>query len=62
MVLTKMKKETAEAFGLHCNAVIFVPAYFNDSQPGHQDAVLSGLNVLRVSMNPLLLPLPLWLR
>ncbi|XP_059965262.1 LOW QUALITY PROTEIN: heat shock 70 kDa protein 1-like [Mesoplodon densirostris] len=55
MVLTKMK-ETAEAFLGHSvtNAVITVPAYFNDSQ--HQatkDAgVIAGLNVLRIINEP----------
>ena len=51
MVLTKMK-ETAEAYLGHDvkDAVVTVPAYFNDSQ--HQatkdTGVISGLNVLRI--------------
>ncbi|XP_075485740.1 heat shock cognate 70 kDa protein-like [Primulina tabacum] len=55
MVLTKMK-ETAEAFlGLTVkNAVITVPAYFNDSQrQATKDAgTISGLNVLRIIVEP----------
>eukprot|EP00696_Hemimastix_kukwesjijk_P009682 gnl/Hemi2/22228_TR7396_c0_g3_i1.p1 gnl/Hemi2/22228_TR7396_c0_g3~~gnl/Hemi2/22228_TR7396_c0_g3_i1.p1 ORF type:complete len:680 (+),score=373.69 gnl/Hemi2/22228_TR7396_c0_g3_i1:97-2040(+) len=55
MVLTKMK-DTADAFlGQKCNqAVITVPAYFNDSQrsatkdAGH----IAGLNVLRIINEP----------
>jgi L1 cell adhesion molecule like protein len=51
MVLTKMK-ETAEAFlGESCkNAVITVPAYFNDNQrQATKDAgSIAGLNVLRI--------------
>ncbi|XP_073126341.1 heat shock cognate 70 kDa protein-like [Henckelia pumila] len=55
MVLAKMK-EIAEAF-LGCNvknAVITVPAYFNDSQRrATKDAgTLSGLNVLRIIAEP----------
>merc|ERR1712013_915835 len=55
MVLTKMK-ETSEAY-LGCdvkNAVITVPAYFNDSQrQATKDAgVISGLNVLRIINEP----------
>ncbi|XP_062904103.1 heat shock cognate 71 kDa protein-like [Mobula hypostoma] len=55
MVLTKMK-EIAEAY-LGCrvtNAVITVPAYFNDSQrQATKDAgVIAGLNVLRVINEP----------
>merc|ERR1711892_940998 len=55
MVLTKMK-ETAEAY-LGCNvkeAVITVPAYFNDSQrQATKDAgVISGLSVLRIINEP----------
>lgn len=50
MVLIKMK-ETAEAYlGTKCkNAVITVPAYFNDSQrQATKDAgSIAGLNVLR---------------
>jgi heat shock 70kDa protein 1/2/6/8 len=55
MVLTKMK-ETAEAFlGQPVkNAVITVPAYFNDSQrQATKDAgTISGLNVLRIINEP----------
>lgn len=51
MVLTKMK-ETAEAFVGEPikNAVITVPAYFNDNQrQATKDAGnISGLNVLRI--------------
>jgi len=55
MVLTKMK-ETAEAY-LGCkvtNAVITVPAYFNDSQrQATKDAgVIAGLNVMRIINEP----------
>jgi heat shock protein 1/8 len=55
MVLIKMK-ETAEAYlgGTITNAVITVPAYFNDSQrQATKDAgVISGLNVLRIINEP----------
>merc|ERR1719222_1372275 len=55
MVLVKMK-ETAEAYlGTSVNeAVITVPAYFNDSQrQATKDAgVISGLNVLRIINEP----------
>ncbi|CAF0956780.1 unnamed protein product [Didymodactylos carnosus] len=55
MVLTKMK-ETAEAYlGRKINdAVITVPAYFNDSQrQATKDAgVIAGLNVLRIINEP----------
>jgi len=55
MVLTKMK-ETAEAYLGHevKDAVITVPAYFNDSQrQATKDAgVISGLNVLRIINEP----------
>ena len=55
MVLTKMK-ETAEAYlgGKVSDAVITVPAYFNDSQrKATKDAgVIAGLNVLRVINEP----------
>merc|ERR1712070_166304 len=55
MVLTKMK-DTAEAhLGKEVkNAVITVPAYFNDSQrQATKDAgVISGLNVLRIINEP----------
>nr|XP_003705669.2 PREDICTED: heat shock cognate 71 kDa protein-like isoform X1 [Megachile rotundata] len=55
MVLTKMK-ETAEAYlgKAITNAVITVPAYFNDSQrQATKDAgTISGLNVLRIINEP----------
>ncbi|KAF8580901.1 heat shock cognate 70 [Ramaria rubella] len=55
MVLTKMK-ETAEAYlgTTVSNAVVTVPAYFNDSQrQATKDAgVISGLNVLRIINEP----------
>jgi heat shock protein 1/8 len=55
MVLTKMK-ETAEAYlgGTVNNAVITVPAYFNDSQrQATKDAgLIAGLNVLRIINEP----------
>merc|ERR1712142_882758 len=55
MVLNKMK-ETAEAYlGMTvANAVITVPAYFNDSQrQATKDAgIISGLNVLRIINEP----------
>jgi len=55
MVLTKMK-ETAETFlgGPVKDAVITVPAYFNDSQrQATKDAgVIAGLNVLRIINEP----------
>ncbi|XP_027729758.1 heat shock 70 kDa protein 1B [Vombatus ursinus] len=55
MVLSKMK-ETAEAYLGHpvSNAVITVPAYFNDSQrQATKDAgVIAGLNVLRIINEP----------
>ena len=55
MVLTKMK-ETAEAFLGHriTDAVITVPAYFNDSQrQATKDAgAIAGLNVLRMINEP----------
>merc|ERR1712154_464999 len=55
MVLTKMK-ETAEAFLGHniMDAVVTVPAYFNDSQrQATKDAgVISGLNILRIINEP----------
>ncbi|ODV85519.1 hypothetical protein CANARDRAFT_7630 [[Candida] arabinofermentans NRRL YB-2248] len=55
MILTKMK-ETAEAF-LGCkvnDAVVTVPAYFNDSQrQATKDAgLIAGLNVLRIINEP----------
>ncbi|ORX52000.1 heat shock protein 70 [Hesseltinella vesiculosa] len=55
MVLTKMK-ETAEAYlgGTVKDAVITVPAYFNDSQrQATKDAgMIAGLNVLRIINEP----------
>jgi len=55
MVLLKMK-DTAEAYlgGKVTNAVITVPAYFNDSQrQATKDAgLISGLNVLRIINEP----------
>ncbi|KAK2001293.1 hsp70-like protein [Colletotrichum falcatum] len=55
MVLTKMK-ETAESFlgGTVNNAVVTVPAYFNDSQrQATKDAgLIAGLNVLRIINEP----------
>lgn len=55
MVLTKMK-ETAESYlgDKICNAVVTVPAYFNDSQrQATKDAgVIAGLNVLRIINEP----------
>jgi len=55
MVLTKMK-ETAEAYLGRTvkNAVVTVPAYFNDSQrQATKDAgVIAGLNVLRIINEP----------
>jgi heat shock protein 1/8 len=55
MVLLKMK-ETAEAYlgATIANAVVTVPAYFNDSQrQATKDAgVISGLNVLRIINEP----------
>merc|ERR1711928_111855 len=55
MVLVKMK-ETAEAYlgKTVANAVVTVPAYFNDSQrQATKDAgVISGLNVLRIINEP----------
>jgi L1 cell adhesion molecule like protein len=55
MVLTKMK-ETAESYlgGTVSNAVVTVPAYFNDSQrQATKDAgMIAGLNVLRIINEP----------
>ncbi|XP_062078471.1 heat shock 70 kDa protein-like [Humulus lupulus] len=55
MVLTKMR-EVAEAFLGHSinNAVVTVPAYFNDSQrQATKDAgAISGLNVMRIINEP----------
>jgi heat shock protein 1/8 len=55
MILTKMR-ETAESYlgGTVSNAVITVPAYFNDSQrQATKDAgMIAGLNVLRIINEP----------
>merc|ERR1711977_79498 len=55
MILTKMK-ETAEAYlgGAVTDAVVTVPAYFNDSQrQATKDAgQICGLNVLRIINEP----------
>ena len=55
MVLTKMR-ETAEAYlgKTVNNAVVTVPAYFNDSQrQATKDAgTISGMNVLRIINEP----------
>jgi heat shock protein 1/8 len=55
MILTKMR-ETAESYlgGTVNNAVITVPAYFNDSQrQATKDAgLIAGLNVLRIINEP----------
>ncbi|KAH8315886.1 hypothetical protein KR067_008307, partial [Drosophila pandora] len=55
MVLTKMR-ETAEAYlgGTVTDAVVTVPAYFNDSQrQATKDAgAIAGLNVLRIINEP----------
>jgi L1 cell adhesion molecule like protein len=55
MVLTKMK-ETAEAYlgKTVTNAVVTVPAYFNDSQrqATKDSGTISGLNVLRIINEP----------
>ena len=55
MILTKMK-ETAEGYlgGTVTDAVITVPAYFNDSQrQATKDAgLIAGLNVLRIINEP----------
>ena len=55
MVLTKMR-ETAESYlgGVVKNAVVTVPAYFNDSQrQATKDAgLIAGLNVLRIINEP----------
>merc|ERR1711963_91222 len=54
MVLTKMK-ETAEAYLGQTvkDAVVTVPAYFNDAQRQAKDAgVIAGLNVLRIINEP----------
>jgi L1 cell adhesion molecule like protein len=55
MVLSKMK-ETAEAYlgGTVTNAVVTVPAYFNDSQrqATKDSGMIAGLNVLRIINEP----------
>ncbi|KAK1145461.1 Hsp70 chaperone [Aspergillus melleus] len=55
MILTKMR-ETAEAYlgGTVNNAVITVPAYFNDSQrqATKDSGLIAGLNVLRIINEP----------
>jgi len=55
MVLTKMK-ETAEAYlgGKVADAVVTVPAYFNDSQrqATKDSGAIAGLNVLRIINEP----------
>merc|ERR1712012_1057538 len=55
MILTKMK-ETAEAHRGHAvkDAVVTVPAYFNDSQrqATKDSGVIAGLNVLRIINEP----------
>ncbi|KAH0609415.1 uncharacterized protein H6S33_012901 [Morchella sextelata] len=55
MVLTKMR-ETAESYlgGVVNNAVITVPAYFNDSQrqATKDSGLIAGLNVLRIINEP----------
>ena len=55
MVLTKMKETTEAYLGSEVKeAVITVPAYFNDSQrQATKDAgVIAGLNVLRIINEP----------
>jgi heat shock protein 1/8 len=57
MILTKMK-ETAEAYlgKIVTNAVVTVPAYFNDSQrqakKKKKKKTIAGLNVLRIINEP----------
>ncbi|KAK0704661.1 heat shock protein 70 family [Lasiosphaeris hirsuta] len=55
MILTKMR-ETAESYlgGTVTNAVITVPAYFNDSQrqATKDSGLIAGLNVLRIINEP----------
>ena len=54
MILTKMK-ETAEAYlgKIVTNAVVTVPAYFNDSQrQAKKKKTIAGLNVLRIINEP----------
>lgn len=55
MVLTKMKKIAEDYLGKEVkNAVVTVPAYFNDSQrQATKDAgTISGLNVMRIINEP----------
>ena len=55
MILSKMKQTAESYLGRNCNnAVITVPAYFNDSQrQATKDAgVIAGLNVLRIINEP----------
>ena len=55
MILTKMKQIAENYLGTEVtNAVVTVPAYFNDSQrQATKDAgVISGLNVLRIVNEP----------
>ena len=55
MVLTKMKESTEAYLGKTVtNAVVTVPAYFNDSQrQATKDAgTIAGLNVLRIINEP----------
>ena len=55
MVLTKMKKIAEDFLGNEVkNAVITVPAYFNDSQrQATKDAgQIAGLNVMRIINEP----------
>ena len=55
MVLLKMKEAAESYFGTTCNnAVVTVPAYFNDSQrQATKDAgTISGMNVLRIINEP----------
>jgi molecular chaperone DnaK (HSP70) len=61
MVLLKMK-ETAEAYldSTINNAVVTIPAYFNDlqCQVTRDAGMISGMNVLRIINKPTMLPLP----
>ena len=55
MVLSKMRQTAEEYLGEQCkNAVITVPAYFNDNQrQATKDAgLIAGLNVLRIINEP----------
>ena len=61
MVLSKMKQIAEAYLGKEVkNAVITVPAYFNDSQrQATKDAgVIAGLNVMRIIKPPSLRPGP----